>query len=303
VDIIFTARHTDLLERFRTYVSAKLAKIEKLDSKAIRIDVEVTAEHNPRQTQSKERVELTVASRGPVIRAEAAAADRFAAFDLAFGKLESRLRRACDRRKDRHGAHAAIRLSDLPEAELASAAELPAIRLGAGGGLLAGNAAAAMARMAAAANRAEAAEAAEAADRPLAGSRTADTSAAGSRAAEGGTAAGGPEDVTDSGDRAGARAQNLAAEDERLIEIQMQGNGPLLVREKIHTANPMGIEQALFEMELVGHDFFLFTDAASGLPSVVYRRRGYQYGVIRLTDEQAPIGVGAAGQQAGVRSA
>lgn len=281
MDIIFTARHTDLLERFRTYASAKLAKIEKLDTKTIRIDVEVTAEHNPRQTQSKERVELTVASRGPVIRAEAAAADRFAAFDLAFGKLESRLRRACDRRKDRHGAHAAIRLSDLPEADLASAAELPAIRLGAGGGLLAGNAAAAMAAMAAAADRADAAEAAEAAER----------------------AASGPEDMTDSGDVAGTRSQNLAAEDERLIEIEMQGNGPLLVREKIHSATPMGIEQALFEMELVGHDFFLFTDAASGLPSVVYRRRGYQYGVIRLTDEQAPIGVGAAGQQAGLTSA
>jgi ribosomal subunit interface protein len=292
VDIIFTARHTDLLERFRTYVSAKLAKIEKLDSKTIRIDVEVTAEHNPRQTQSKERVELTVASRGPVIRAEAAAADRFAAFDLAFGKLESRLRRACDRRKDRHGAHAAIRLSDLPEADLASAAELPAIRLGAGGGLLAGNAAAAMAAMAAAADRAEAAEAAETADRAPAGSKMADTSGAGSRG-----------DMTDSGDRAVTGPQNVAAQDERLIEIEMQGNGPLLVREKIHSATPMGIEQALFEMELVGHDFFLFTDAASGLPSVVYRRRGYQYGVIRLTDDQAPIGVGAASRPAGVTSA
>lgn len=301
MDIIFTARHTDLLERFRMYASAKLAKIEKLDSKTIRIDVEVTAEHNPRQTQSKERVELTVASRGPVIRAEAAAADRFAAFDLAFGKLESRLRRACDRRKDRHGAHAAIRLSDLPEADLASPAELPAIRLGAGGGLLAGNAAAAMAAMAAAADRAEAAEVAEAAERPTAGSKTADISATGSGMAQ--RAAGAAEDMSDSADVAGARSQNLAAEDEHLIEIEMQGNGPLLVREKVHAATPMGIEQALFEMELVGHDFFLFTDAASGLPSVVYRRRGYQYGVIRLTDEQAPIGVGAAGQRAGVTSA
>ena len=47
----------------------------------------------------------------------------------------------------------------------------------------------------------------------------------------------------------------------------------------------MTIDQALFEMELVGHDFFLFTDAAAGLPSVVYRRRGYEYGVIRLVEE------------------
>jgi hypothetical protein len=40
-------------------------------------------------------------------------------------------------------------------------------------------------------------------------------------------------------------------------------------------------------MEMVGHDFFLFTDAAVGMPSVVYRRRGYQYGVIRLVQEHA----------------
>ena len=37
-------------------------------------------------------------------------------------------------------------------------------------------------------------------------------------------------------------------------------------------------------MELVGHDFFLFHDAATDLPSVVYRRKAYDYGVIRLAD-------------------
>jgi hypothetical protein len=56
----------------------------------------------------------------------------------------------------------------------------------------------------------------------------------------------------------------------------------LVVREKEHPAKPMTLDQALFEMELVGHDFFLFADADSGLPSVVYRRKGYDYGVIRL---------------------
>ena len=126
MDIIFKARHTDVRERFRTHASGKLAKIEKLDGKAIRIDVQITAERNPRQADRRERVELTVTSRGPAIRAEAAAEDRFAAFDMAFDKLESRLRRLCDRRKGRHGAHAAVRLTDLPEADLASDAELPA---------------------------------------------------------------------------------------------------------------------------------------------------------------------------------
>jgi ribosomal subunit interface protein len=55
-----------------------------------------------------------------------------------------------------------------------------------------------------------------------------------------------------------------------------------VVREKEHPAKPMTIDQALFEMELVGHDFFLFSDVDSGRPSVVYRRHAYDYGLIRL---------------------
>src|SRR5580698_9335038 len=253
VDIIFKARHTDVLERFRKHATVKLAKVEKLDAKATRVDVEVSAEHNPRQADRKERVELTVTSRGPAIRAEAAAEDRFVALDMALAKLESRLRRACDRRKGRHGAHSAVRLSDLPEADLASDAELPALRLGAGGGLLASNGTAdAMAEMA------EAADAADAADGP-------------------------------------------AEDGEHLVPVDVEGDGPLVVREKFHAAAPMSIEQALFEMALVGHDFFLFADASSGVPSVVYRRRGYQYGVIRLVEENAPLANGQVsnGQAAG----
>jgi ribosomal subunit interface protein len=248
VEVIFVALHTDVQERFRKHATAKLARIEKLESRAIRIDVQVSAERNPRQSGTREQVELTVVSRGPAIRAEAAAEDRFAALDIALAKLESRLRRSCDRRKGRHGSHAAVRLSSVPEADLASDAELPALRLGAGGGLLAGKGAAeAMAKMAAAADEAEASP---------------------------------PE-----------------ADPEDLVEIDMEGDGPLVVREKFHAATAMSIDQALFEMELVGHDFFLFVDAASGLPSVVYRRRGYQYGVIRLVGEQAEIPAAEAGRQ------
>ncbi|MQA10095.1 MAG: ribosome-associated translation inhibitor RaiA [Pseudonocardiaceae bacterium] len=55
-----------------------------------------------------------------------------------------------------------------------------------------------------------------------------------------------------------------------------------IVREKEHTATPMSVDQALYEMELVGHDFYLFSDVDSGRPSVVYRRKGFDYGVIRL---------------------
>jgi len=62
-----------------------------------------------------------------------------------------------------------------------------------------------------------------------------------------------------------------------------EGDGsPVLIREKTHGAVPMTLDQALYEMELVGHDFFLFVDAATGSPSVVYRRRGWDYGVIHL---------------------
>ncbi|GGK05762.1 ribosomal subunit interface protein [Pilimelia anulata] len=57
-----------------------------------------------------------------------------------------------------------------------------------------------------------------------------------------------------------------------------------LVREKEHPADPMTIDDALFQMELVGHDFYLFLDKESGRPSVVYRRRGYDYGVMSLAE-------------------
>lgn len=56
-----------------------------------------------------------------------------------------------------------------------------------------------------------------------------------------------------------------------------------VVRIKEHTAKPMTVDQALFEMELVGHDFYLFADTNSGRPSVVYRRHAFDYGLIRLT--------------------
>ena len=64
--------------------------------------------------------------------------------------------------------------------------------------------------------------------------------------------------------------------------LTVLGDGPLVVREKVHPATPMTLDQALYEMELVGHDFFLFVDKDSERPSVVYRRRGYDYGVITL---------------------
>lgn len=56
-----------------------------------------------------------------------------------------------------------------------------------------------------------------------------------------------------------------------------------IVRVKDHPAKPMTVDDALYEMELVGHDFFLFHDKETDRPSVVYRRHAYDYGLIRLS--------------------
>jgi ribosomal subunit interface protein len=222
MEVIVRGRHMTVPARFRQHAAAKLAKLEKLDQKAVRIDVEVSEERNPRQSDRRERVELTIRSRGPAIRAEAAADDRYTALDLAFAKLESRLRRAADRRKIKHGDKDNITVRvpgvlDVPESVVATAPLAPAAA---------------------------------------------------------------PPKVTS------AVNGDLRAEPESgLIPIQMEGDGPLVLREKVHAARPMTIDQALLEMELVGHDFYLFHDRECDRFSVVYRRRGYDYGVIRLVEE------------------
>ena len=223
MEIIVRGRHITVPPRFRQHAAAKLAKLEKLDQKAVRIDVEVSKERNPRQSDRRERVELTIRSRGPAIRAEAAADDRYTALDLAFAKLESRLRRASDRRKINKTDSDTLRSSSLVADQ---AAPLPPV--------LNGNGVA----------------------RPRTGG------------------------LDDQDDRSGPDEA-----DSHLVPIQMEGDGPLVLREKVHAARPMTIDQALLEMELVGHDFYLFHDSECDRFSVVYRRRGYDYGVIRLVEE------------------
>ncbi|MBA3411505.1 MAG: ribosome-associated translation inhibitor RaiA [Geodermatophilaceae bacterium] len=87
------------------------------------------------------------------------------------------------------------------------------------------------------------------------------------------------EAMSNDGDDQATRAEQVARQSV-LVDDHLPGR---IVREKQHPAEPMSMDQALFEMELVGHDFYLFADEASGAPSVVYRRKGYDYGVIRLT--------------------
>jgi sigma 54 modulation/S30EA-like ribosomal protein len=85
-----------------------------------------------------------------------------------------------------------------------------------------------------------------------------------------------------------SQLQALTSEEEETVTerkvgpIAVTGDGPLVVREKTHPASPMTLDQALYEMELVGHDFYLFVDKENDRPAVVYRRRGYDYGVISL---------------------
>lgn len=87
----------------------------------------------------------------------------------------------------------------------------------------------------------------------------------------------------------------------KIGSLEVQGDGPLIVREKTHVAAPMSLDQALYEMELVGHDFYLYVEAETKEPSVVYRRHAYDYGVIRLnTDPLAESeGSGAGGALGG----
>lgn len=276
MDITFKGRHTSVPERFRRHAAAKLSKLEKLDQKALRIDVEVSRERNPRQADRSERVELTVRSRGPAIRAEAAADDRYAALDLAFAKLEGRLRKAAERRKMRR-TDLSVRSADVLAAVAAAPGALEGTSL-----------------------LSEVEQAPE-----YTGTRGRGTRTAGRPNGRGRTprsesivhlpevadrpgpdagAAGGGARVGDAG--AGPAVDSEASPDSSgLVPIQMEGDGPLVVREKFHASRPMTIDQALLEMELVGHDFYAFHDQECGKFSVVYRRRGYDYGVIRLVEE------------------
>ncbi|MFI5757450.1 ribosome hibernation-promoting factor, HPF/YfiA family [Streptomyces sp. NPDC051569] len=224
MDIVVKGRKTEVPERFRKHVAEKLKleKIQKLDGKVISLDVEVSKEHNPRQADRCDRVEITLRSRGPVIRAEAAAADPYAALDLATGKLEARLRKEHEKRYNRRGN------GRLSAAEVADV--VPGVaQLNANG-------------------------------------------------------------------ETAAQEEAEAVRTTRIGSLEVQGEGPLVVREKNHVAAAMTLDQALYEMELVGHDFYLFVDSDTKEPSVVYRRHAYDYGVIHLrTDPLAESEAGGAG--------
>lgn len=229
MEIVVKCRRSVITERFREHVAEKLAKLDRLDPKVISVEVEVVRETNPRLAAQCHRVELTCRKRGPVVRGEASAEDVHAALDLAFAKLEERLRRAADRRRVHHGSRAPVSVATALAPDPRRQAE----------------------------PRPDADEPLPDADEPP-------------LAAEVGPAAG------EADDAAGSRSSVF------VTDTSTEDDGPHVVREKRHVSVPMTLDQALHEMELVGHDFFLYWDAEADLPSVVYHRRGYRYGVLRL---------------------
>ncbi len=203
MDVVVTSRNLEVSDRFRDHVEDKLTRLEKHDHRIIRVEVEVEKERNPRQQERAVHVELTAFSKGPVIRAEAAAEDKMAALDLAVDKMAAQMRRASDRKRVHRGRRTPVSVSQA---------------LADSGALVNGT------------------------------------------------------PVLEDADEA----------ERKVASLTVTGDGPLVVREKQHSATPMGLGQALYEMELVGHDFFLFVDEDTRRPAVVYRRKGYDYGVITL---------------------
>lgn len=215
MELNISAKNLAVSDRFREYVAERAAKVEQLAHRVDSIAIKVTRYDHNRHAGTEDRVELTVHEPGHVIRAEAQAEDKFAAFDVAFGKLLERLRRAADRRKVHHGRHGSVGASELSASDFAALDITPA-----NAELLTG---------------------------PI---------------------------KVENADR---------ASDVDVESFDAEGaQSPIVIRRKKFEANPMTVDEALYHMEMVGHDFYLFLDSETNLPSVAYRRKGWNYGVITL---------------------
>ena len=215
MDIMTTAKGLGLTDRFREYATEKAEKIGSLADRAIAMEIKVSRHAEGRGNAGDDRVELTLVGPGPLVRAEASAADKYAAFDLAYAKLLERVRQAKDRRKVHRGRHRPVSLHEASADGFAGIDITPASP-----------------------------------DVPNA-------------VATGGIAV-------------------VESEDE-------QDESPVVIRRKLFPTTTMTAEEAVDHMELVGHDFFLFVDASTDRPSVVYRRKGWNYGVIALEEEPEPV--------------
>lgn len=207
MEVIITAKNLTVSDRFRDYVADRARKVEQLAHRVQNLTIKVTRHDHSRTSGPEDQVELTVFEPGHVIRAEAHASDKFAAFDIALGKLSERLRRANDKRKVHHGRHGSIGTSELTAHDFAELDVRPV-------------------------------------DSDVLLGKTNDV--------------------------------------ESVSEAPDFGESPVVIRRKSFESVPMTVDDALYHMELVGHDFYLFLDIETNKPSVVYRRKGWNYGVISL---------------------
>ena len=127
METVVKGRNVEVPDHFRVHVADKLERSERYDSKIIRVDVELSHETNRRQHKNCQRVQITVATRGPTVRAEASAETFYAALDAAVTKLETRLRRSAERRIDRRHERTPIAAVAVSSAELLGASSNGAV--------------------------------------------------------------------------------------------------------------------------------------------------------------------------------
>lgn len=230
MDITITGRNVGITDRFRSYATEKAEKVEQLADRALALEVRLCRHHETNGSSGDDRVELTLIGPGPVVRAEAGGQDKYAALDIALGKLLERIRRAKDRKKVHRGQHRPGTLRDASHRDFNIADITPAD--------------------------------VETLNRinPATGAVTI---------------------VPDTGTAASASGTAGSSTGDEIDEEY----SPVVIRKKVFASRPMTVDDALYYMELVGHDFYLFTDSETSQPSVVYRRKGWDYGVISLDDE------------------
>ncbi len=184
MNLTVKGRNLALTDAIGTYAEDKLGKLSKYLSSSARCEVELWTEKNP-SIADNQVVEVTIFTKGPVIRAREASPDIYASIDLVSEKLERQVKKY--------------------RGKLISRSK-------------------------------------------------------------------------------GAPKESLVSEGFMMLEEheepEAEAPGPLIVKTKQFMTKPMTPEEAALQLELVGHDFYVFTNSESNETAVVYRRRDGNYGLI-----------------------